>query len=183
MSKLCLNVFVLVDICWLVWVFFCASSCCPTLLSYSSNMSLSLGRWTTHWISCSTRAVTIWMYNGSPSWSELFSLKGHKRRGYMISKHTFTLGNLRFCLNCYFRFIDGRTITKPLIWCLIPAINQCEFIEIKLPEIPEGAFAGGQSGQRCKDLLQDQLPMLLIAWEHLETDNNKRWLASTFIVL
>lgn len=50
-------------------------ACSPTLLSYSSYVSLSLGRWTTHWISCSTRAVTIWMYIGSPSWSELFSLR------------------------------------------------------------------------------------------------------------
>lgn len=35
-------------------------------------------------------------------------------------------------------------------------------MENGLPEIPEGAFAGGQSGQRGKDLLKDQLPMLLI---------------------
>lgn len=54
------------------------------------------------------------------------------------------------------------------------AINQFEFIfKKKLPEIPEGAFAGGQSGQRRKNLLQDQLPMLLITWEHLEAGNNE----------
>ncbi len=63
-----------------------------------------------------------------------------------------------------------------VIWCLIPATpngdKPIEFIQ-KIPEIPEGAFAGGQSGQRRKDLLQDQLPMLLITWEHLEAGNNK----------
>lgn len=31
-----------------------------------------------------------------------------------------------------------------------------------IPEIPEGAFAGRQSGQRGKYFLQNQLPMLLI---------------------
>lgn len=87
---------------------FCAFTCSPTL-SHSSKVSLSLGRWTTHWISCSTRAVTIWMYIGSPSLSELFSLRTHKVRlqgklrlwvtsrkimDFCVREHTLTMGNL-----------------------------------------------------------------------------------------
>lgn len=41
------------------------------------------------------------------------------------------------------------------------------------PEVPEAAFAGGQSGQRGEDLLQDELPVLLIAGEHLNRHQNK----------
>lgn len=35
------------------------------------------------------------------------------------------------------------------------------------PEVPETALAGGQSGQGGEDLLQDELPVLLVAIEHL----------------
>ena len=36
-----------------------------------------------------------------------------------------------------------------------------------LPEVPEVAFVGRQSGQRREDLLKDKLPVFLIAREHL----------------
>lgn len=129
-----------------------ACRCKLTLtLSHSSNMSLSLGRWTTHWISCNTRAVTIWMYNGSPSSSELFSLRKQKFRinniilllvlSRKIQFYTRESSALPLLLFCY---IGGQTLIKPLTWCRIPAL-QFEFMN-KLPEIPERAFAGGQSG-------------------------------------
>lgn len=43
-----------------------------------------------------------------------------------------------------------------------------------VPEISEGAFARWQSGQRCKNLLQDQLPMLLITREHLKRERENK---------
>lgn len=35
------------------------------------------------------------------------------------------------------------------------------------PEVPQVPFAGGQSGQGGEDLLQDELPVLLVAGKHL----------------
>lgn len=45
--------------------------------------------------------------------------------------------------------------------------------KITAPEISEWAFTGRESCQRSKDLLQDELPMLLIARENLETRNKE----------
>lgn len=71
-------------------------------LSHSSKMSLSLGRWTTHWISCSTRAVTIWMYIGSPSLSELFSLRHKRARDTWLWLSHLYMENLLLCHGIYF---------------------------------------------------------------------------------
>lgn len=42
-----------------------------------------------------------------------------------------------------------------------------------LPEVPQVAFTGGQSCQGVEDLFQDELPVLLIAREHLKEQGQK----------
>lgn len=41
-----------------------------------------------------------------------------------------------------------------------------------LPEVPQVAFSGGQSCQGVEDLLQNELPVLLVAREHLKGQND-----------